>query len=268
MYVNDIGLSLNSTIRLYADDALLHSPITGASSVEAFQKDLDSLERWASKWQMSFNTSKCSIIIFGNTRTVDIQSLQYRLNNVVLNIVSSIKYLGVIITNDFNWNEHIAKKHSEAVQTLGILKRNIFTAPPKVKLIAYKTLCRPKMEFAMEVWDSSAKKYIQLLEIVQNKATRFISNLKGRDGVTREKEQLGLVSLQERRKMQRVKTLHTILESTDPSFKELNDFIDACFKDNRPQTRAKSKGKPLAISTSRDAFLNSFIPRTTRDLRI
>lgn len=268
LYINDIGLSLTSTIRLYADDALLHSPITGTSSVEAFQKDLDSLEKWANEWQMSFNTSKCSVIIFGSTKSVDIQSLQYRLNNVVLNIVDSIKYLGVTITSDFNWNEHIVKKHSEAVQTLGMLRRNISAAPPKIKLIAYKALCRPKMEFALEVWDPSTKKYIQLLEMVQNRATRFISNLKGRDGVTREKENLGLVPLQERRKIQRIKTLHDILKSSDPSFKELNDFIDTCFKDDRPQTRAKSKGQPLAISTSRDTFLNSFIPRTTRDLRI
>ena len=47
LYNNDIGICWKSTIRLYADDALLHYPITNTSSVEAFQKDLDSLERWA-----------------------------------------------------------------------------------------------------------------------------------------------------------------------------------------------------------------------------
>ena len=41
------GICLKSTIRLYADDALLHYPITNTSSVEAFQKDLNSLKRWA-----------------------------------------------------------------------------------------------------------------------------------------------------------------------------------------------------------------------------
>ena len=74
---------------------------------------------------------------------------------------------------------------------VGMLKRNLHSAPTKVKLIAYKTLCRPRMEFAVEVWDPTANKYIQMLAMVQNKAVRFVSNLKGREGVTDEKKTVG-----------------------------------------------------------------------------
>ena len=115
LYINDIGLCLKSTIRLYADDVLLHYPITNTSSVEAFQKDLDSLERWAREWQMSFNTSKCFVMIFGSTSAVNILDLQYKLNNTVLQRVNSVKYLGVNITDNFNWGDHIVKKQSEAM---------------------------------------------------------------------------------------------------------------------------------------------------------
>ena len=110
LYINDISHSLTSTIRLYADDALLHYPITSASSVETFQKDLYILEKWAERWEMSFNTSKCSIIIFGTTNVVDVQNVQYKLNSVILNHVNSTKYLGVILTCDFNWSDHVQKK--------------------------------------------------------------------------------------------------------------------------------------------------------------
>ena len=137
-----------------------------------------------------------------------------------------------------------------------MLKRNLHSAPTKVKLIAYKTLCRPRMEFAVEVRDPTANKYIQMLEIVQNKAAHFVSNLKGREGVTNEKKQLGLDPLQERLKMQRIKTLHNILGSKDTSLGELNDLINACFKEDRPQTRA------LAIRAERTPFLSSFVPAT------
>ena len=141
--------------------------------------------------------------------------------------------------------------------------------PTKVKLIAYKTLCRPRMEFAVEVWDPTANKYIQMLEMVQNKAVRFVSDLKGREGVTDEKERLGLEPLQERRKMQRVKTtLHNIIMgSKDTSLGELNDLINECFKEDRPKTRAKVRGQPLGTRAERTHLLNSFVPRTTRDLR-
>ena len=74
---------------------------------------------------------------------------------------------------------------------------------------------------------SSRARLNSFLEMLQNKAVRFISGLKGRDGVTRERELLGLDTLQNRRKAQRVKTFHLILQSINHSLKELNDFIAA-----------------------------------------
>ena len=142
LYNNDIGICWKSTIRLYADDVLLHYPITNTSSVEAFQKDLDSLERWAREWQMSFNTSKCFVMIFGSTSAVNILDLQYKLNNTVLKRVNNIKYLGVNITDNLNFSDHIVKKQSNATHPLRMLKRQLHSALHKVKLIAYKNLCR------------------------------------------------------------------------------------------------------------------------------
>ena len=57
---------------------------------------------------------------FGNTIAINIQNLQCKFNNLVFNIVDSIKYLGVIITGVFNWG--IVKKYSTAMQTLRMLK--------------------------------------------------------------------------------------------------------------------------------------------------
>ena len=68
--------------------------------------------------------------------------------------------------------------------------------------------------------------------------------------------------------MQRIKTLHNIIGSKDTSLGELNDLINYCFKEDRPQTRAKVKGQPMAIRAERSPFLNSFVPRTTRDFRL
>ena len=42
--------------------------------------------------------------------------------------------------------------------------------------------------------------------------------------------------------MQRIKTLHNIMGSKDTSLGELNDLINSdCFKEDRPQTRAKTQ---------------------------
>ena len=70
-------------------------------------------------------------------------------------------------------------------------------------------------KLAVEVWDPTANKYIQMLEMIQNEATCFVGNLREREGVKYAKEQLGLEPLQERRKMQGIKTMHKIMGPRD-----------------------------------------------------
>ena len=59
------------------------------------------------------------------------------------------------------------------------------------------------------------------------------------------------------------------MESRDTSFTKPNIFIDICFKEDHPNTRTKVKGQPLqSLQTEMFFFLNSFIQRTTRNLRL
>ena len=68
---------------------------------------------------------------------------------------------------------------TKAYKVFGLVKHTLYNAPIKVKLIAYKTLCRPLVEYACEAWDPHTKKLTEYLELFQNKAIRFILGLKG-----------------------------------------------------------------------------------------
>ncbi|KAF6034797.1 hypothetical protein EB796_006895 [Bugula neritina] len=58
--INDISdIFQSSSIKLFADDALLYRPVNTLEDSVKFQEDLASLEQWASQWKMSFNTEKC-----------------------------------------------------------------------------------------------------------------------------------------------------------------------------------------------------------------
>ena len=59
MYINDIGLSIHSEIRLFADDILLYHPIRTPDDHAHLQEDLNTLTKWANDWKMIFNISKC-----------------------------------------------------------------------------------------------------------------------------------------------------------------------------------------------------------------
>ena len=58
----------------------------------------------------------------------------------------SAKYLGIAISDNMDWDQHISEISSKATKTLGFLRGNLAFAPRSTKEVAYKTLVRPKLE--------------------------------------------------------------------------------------------------------------------------
>ena len=79
--------------------------------------------------------------------------VRYRLTTPLraLENVESIKYLGVTITNDLEWNTHISNVCTKANRTLVFLRRNLYSCPPDVKEAAYKGLVRPVLEYGIKI---------------------------------------------------------------------------------------------------------------------
>ena len=61
-HINDLPSWMKSTVRLLADDCLLYRLIKTIQDQIHLQKDLESLEKWASLCGMRFNASKCYIM--------------------------------------------------------------------------------------------------------------------------------------------------------------------------------------------------------------
>ena len=54
-HINDLPNSVNSSVRLFTDDCLLHREINNENDHTTLQNDLKNLEKWASDWGMRFN---------------------------------------------------------------------------------------------------------------------------------------------------------------------------------------------------------------------
>ena len=61
IYINDMGSSRTSSLRLCADDSLLYRPINGIEDTTKLQEDLTELVQWSKTWQMTFHPAKCYI---------------------------------------------------------------------------------------------------------------------------------------------------------------------------------------------------------------
>jgi len=96
LYVNDVGVGLESQTRLFADDCTIFRDVVGREDCKALQSDLHHLYQWSHKWQLHLNLSKCKALCISNKRMPP--TYTYHLNGVSLEWVDSFTYLGVKIT--------------------------------------------------------------------------------------------------------------------------------------------------------------------------
>ncbi len=96
----------------------------------------------------------------------------YTINNTQIPICTTIKNLGVTVSNDLSWNSHILHVTSAALRLVRQLHRAI--PSPSIAMIKqlYVTLIRPKIEYAQPAISPSVTALSQL-ERLQRKCTKW-----------------------------------------------------------------------------------------------
>lgn len=100
---------------------------------------------------MLLNLAKTKLM--SSTNQAPRPSTSYILNNNHVEQVYFYKYLGIHLTTNLRWNDHINHILASANRSLCFLKRNLKHAPAHLRTLAYTTLIRPKIEFASAIWD-------------------------------------------------------------------------------------------------------------------
>ena len=114
---------------------------------------------------MEFNPSKCNIIQATRRRTPF--KFHYKLHGKVLETVDTTKYLGINLSHDLLWNDHVNAINTKANKTLNFLCHNLRTCLAKSKEQAYKALVRPIVEYSADVWHPYVATNMQQVEMIQ-----------------------------------------------------------------------------------------------------
>ena len=97
--------------------------ISSLSEANILQEDLLKLEKWEEDWYMNFNPAKCQVLHVTRFKT-PIPS-KYFLHNTELESVPAAKYLGVTISEDLSWGNHINNITKKANQMSQGRKKNV-----------------------------------------------------------------------------------------------------------------------------------------------
>jgi len=107
VYINDIVLDIDSSIRLFADDTALYVIVENhATAAAQLNKDLDTIHTWAEHWLVSFNPSKTESLLFSR-KSEKLVHPPIFMNSVLIEEVQTHKHLGVLFSNSCSWHDHI-----------------------------------------------------------------------------------------------------------------------------------------------------------------
>jgi hypothetical protein len=171
--VNDLQCSSGkSGIWKFVDDVTLFEGLLRNGEPSVIQSDITSVGVWATNNLMKLNAKKCKemLICFFRNKP-DLPSLS--VGDQVLELVSSHKVLGLIIQDDFKWNEHIAMIVTKASKRLRVLRRG--GIPPHDLITIYYALIRSILDYCCTVWHCGLPRYLsEQVEKIQKRALRII----------------------------------------------------------------------------------------------
>lgn len=167
VYVSDLPPQLLSRCSMYADDMKLYgNPL---EDHHVLQRDLRVISEWCSRWLLPLSVSKCTVLHMGRLNP----RLQYSLQDSLLKSVDSQNDLGVIITSDLSWSEHILSSVRKASRLSYLFYKVFKGCSPSTAARLYTTYVRPILEFASPVWCPDLVRDANMLEAVQRRVTRL-----------------------------------------------------------------------------------------------
>lgn len=280
LFVNDIPACVKSNACLYADDTLIFREIATPEDARVLQDDIDHLFAWTKRWLLPFNLAKCKVLrvrVSGcaATRTPP-PVYTLALGSHPLEVVEELVYLGLVLTKNLKMKSQTERLTSKARAALGIIIRNLSMCSPQVKLKLYCSMVRPILEYASAAAGPSLITDIARLEMVQRRAVRFITGtLRVRDPpVTKMMHDLGLTSLESRRRALRFKTISNIaagklgvplsdIKILPPGRRASLEFYNRTLSESAPAVRNTivSSLRPPVLQTGpmTTNFWNSFI---------
>ena len=178
IYINDIvNVSSLLHIILFADYTNLF--LSGRSIdelVSVVNKELEKIADWFKANQLSLNISKTNFIIFCNSKKkYDSSNLKVILNNIAIQQVNHVKFLGVYIDEHLNWDKHVQEIASKLSKNIGIMTKLKFILPRNTLLMLYNSLILPYLTYCNIVWSNCSATRFNIVFVLQKKAIRIVA---------------------------------------------------------------------------------------------
>ena len=176
LYVNDLPNSSNLLkFHLFADDTNIYFSSNDLSYLqETINNELLSVAEWMKSNRLAINVKKTNLILFHSIQHKPSQSLSIKINDALIDEVTSAKYLGITFDSNLTWKKHINDLCMKLSKTVGLLAKVRHFVNSNILCLLYYSLIYPFLIYGLQVWGLTYPSYLKSLFIIQKKAIRII----------------------------------------------------------------------------------------------
>ena len=215
--IGDIDKNIvSSFLSSFADDTRLLRKVSGVRDASSLQTDLEAVYQWAEDNNCAFNNKKFEALRYGIDEILKLTTSYTAPDGTLISVKDHIRDLGVTMSADATFKEHINKIYQSANNMCSWILRTFQSRSPELMLTLWKSLVLPILDYCSQLWSPFKIGDIQRIENVQKAFTRKIQSSNRKDYWERLKT-LGLYSLQRRRERYCVIYVWKILENLVPN---------------------------------------------------
>ena len=179
IFINAIGsLNLKGKLYLFADDAALINTHSKNDDIAATMcDDMNRILEFFKNRRMVLNDSKTNFMVFSSNKSFNFPNTVKLSDHLTILRVSNFKYLGLIINERLDWNDHLKLIERKLAPANGILWKLRKTLPLKFKKMIYDALFQSHINFMVPIWGLASNVTLNNAQVLQNRALRNVYDL-------------------------------------------------------------------------------------------
>jgi hypothetical protein len=225
IYINDIVNNISCNVKLFADDTSLY------------------------------------LVVDNEYEAADKLNKDVYMDNVIIKEVETHKHLGLTISEDGNWNEHVKNIMIKVSSHLSVFRRVKFKLKRSCLQTIYISFIKPLMKYSDIVWDNIPDYLKQSLESLQLEAARIVTGATKLTSRQLLYDETGLEMLQTRRNNHKLIKFHEMFHKDAPDY--LNSLVPPQISETH-QHNTRRSNNTVYLNCRTFYYQNSFLPASIK----
>lgn len=179
IYINDLkNIQFYGKLYMFADDICLFYKYKHETVLKAqIEYDAAILSEFARLNRLVLNSAKTKFIKFRPPKSKNDIQITVHVDGTAIPESKTVKYLGINLSHNLLWDDHIAEVKSKVSAATGVLYKFRNKLNKDIKMLIYQSLIHSRLTYQPLIYGSRVGNSLNSLQSAQNKALKLVYNL-------------------------------------------------------------------------------------------